>query len=108
MFAADKYGQIAPEVILFSLRFFNETNVSHVATVKALLTSRQTPVTLILSSSPCERFQSLSCMFFLSSFYVSLSLVSLCDGTADAGFLLKRLYSMTMLHFIASLLLAAN
>lgn len=45
-------------------------------------------------------FQSLLVCFSL--FCALLSLVSLCDGTADAGFLLKRLYSirpcLTLLH----------
>ncbi len=47
-----------------------------------------------------------SSLRFLFSF-VLLSLVSLCDGTADAGFLLKRLYSTNTLLFITLLFLTA-
>lgn len=72
--AVDKYGQTLLKSFYFPSAIANETNLSHVDTAKALLTSRQTPATL-LSSPPCEMFHFLLVCFPLSC--VLLSLVSL-------------------------------
>lgn len=56
----------------------------------SVFASRPPPATLILSSMWSVTVASCT---FSSYFCVLLSLVSLCDGTADAGFPIKTLYS---------------
>lgn len=96
--AVDKYGLMLLLAFFSPSAIANETCPSHVDTVKALLTSRQAPATLILSSMWNVPLP--SCMFPLTLLACCCHLFSLCDGTADAGFLLKRLYSTSTLDFL--------